>query len=365
MSLAQTDAKKKGIFSIFGDAEDVVTRVFVGGIAGATAKTIVAPLDRVKIIFQISNMPFSFRGVAKEMSHTVKNEGWRALFRGNAAQVLRVYPYSGIQLMSFDKISKLILNHKKKAMLSESSALDVSKVRLSPFERVLAGASAGAVSVACTYPLDLMRARLAVQRETADGQLKYRGLKHAFQQMWSKNNIREFYKGIGPTMLGILPYAGISFATYETCKQFSVDRTGAPVNTFERLFYGGIAGLAGQAVTYPLDIVRRRMQTEGYTNLHAHCSDICATNEAKRSTHTSNKTPIGSLSRTVMSKLENVRVAHGSILDVLMRVMRREGLRGLFKGLSMNLVKGPIAVGVSFTTYDLLKRALGIEGLEH
>jgi len=37
-----------------------------------------------------------------------------------------------------------------------------------------------------------------------------------------------------------------------------------------------------------------------------------------------------------------------------------EGWRGLFKGFSMNLVKGPIGVGVSFTTFDLLKQVLGI-----
>ena len=50
-------------------------------------------------------------------------------------------------------------------------------------------------------------------------------------------------------------------------------------------------------------------------------------------------------------------------VDTLARVYDTEGVRrGLFKGLSLNVVKGPVAVGVSFTTYDLLKRLLGIEG---
>jgi len=53
----------------------------------------------------------------------------------------------------------------------------------------------------------------------------------------------------------------------------------------------------------------------------------------------------------------------GGTLDVFIRVMETEGIiRGLFKGLTMNIVKGPLAVGVSFCVYDILKGLAGIEG---
>ena len=76
------------------------------------------------------------------------------------------------------------------------------------------------------------------------------------------------------------------------------------------MLFGAVAGLLGQSASYPLDIVRRRMQTKkGYN----------------------------SISYTI-------------------RVVINEGgiVHGLYKGLSLNWIKGPISVGVSFTTFDIL-----------
>ena len=357
-----------------------------GGLSGATAKTIIAPLDRAKILFQISNEPFSLRAVYWSIRNTIQNEGIFALFRGNAAQILRIYPYSGIQLASFDAFSHAILaereiidewrggnrhyNNLKNKTVSSSPRHD----ELTPFERLVAGAAAGGISVAVTYPLDLMRARLAVQHMVPGESLRYRGIFHAFSEMYKEGGVKSFYKGMAPTLLGILPYAGISFATYGTLKQFSRERrdehkieqqaagsgvvlasphhattsSSSSSSTYEmanweRLVYGGIAGLAGQASTYPLDIVRRRMQTEGFSPFHAHIQN--------------RHTP----SEPLPSFAAKVKRIEGGMVDTLFAIYSREGRRGLFKGLSMNVIKGPIAVGVSFTTYDILKSILKLD----
>jgi solute carrier family 25 protein 42 len=81
-----------------------------------------------------------------------------------------------------------------------------------------------------------------------------------------------------------------------------------------KLLFGALAGLLAQSSSYPLDIVRRRMQT----------ADI-------------------------------IRLEYKGVVDTLVKVYRSEGLKGgWYKGLSMNWVKGPIAVGVSFTMFDLM-----------
>ena len=76
--------------------------------------------------------------------------------------------------------------------------------------------------------------------------------------------VRALYRGFLPTIAGIVPYAGISFFTYDTLKTV---RTRAhrdvPVSSVERLVMGAIAGAVAQTVAYPLDLVRRRMQVHG------------------------------------------------------------------------------------------------------
>lgn len=79
----------------------------------------------------------------------------------------------------------------------------------------------------------------------------------------------------------------------------------------ERLGAGAFSGVIAQSVTYPLDIVRRRLQVDP---------------------------------RNARNEVHVVRT-----------ILQTEGIRGLFKGLSMNWVKGPVAISLSFTTHDFLR----------
>ncbi len=282
-------------------ATTAALRFLLGGCSGALAKTMVAPLDRVKIMFQISRRTFSYAGLLAELRRTVREEGVRGLFRGNLAQVARVLPYSGSQLMCFDLFSSALLARRSSSSSSSGggggggAAPGASAAsQLGALERVLAGSCAGAVSVALTYPLDLLRARLAVAQELPGGAPRpAAGLWRALLDMRRAGGLRSLYTGLAPTLAGIVPYAGISFAVYEALKDRlrgsaavaaaaaaaaaaargggggssgagsssgSSSRSSSALlepSALERLLCGGIAGFAGQAAAYPLDIVRR------------------------------------------------------------------------------------------------------------
>ena len=82
-------------------------------------------------------------------------------------------------------------------------------------------------------------------------------------QTLQQEGVRGIYKGIGPTLAGILPYAGLKFYVYQSLKQSYRSTEGHEAQRLPiavMLSFGAGAGLVAQTVTYPLDVVRRQMQ---------------------------------------------------------------------------------------------------------
>ncbi|XP_023217840.1 mitochondrial coenzyme A transporter SLC25A42-like [Centruroides sculpturatus] len=280
----------------------IITSLLAGAAAGAVAKTVIAPLDRAKINFQIQNKQFSFREVFRFLLHSYRSAGLFSLWRGNSATMARIIPYAAIQYSAHEQMKRLLRIETN------------SQRKTQPAKTFLAGSIAGIISSTCTYPLDLARARMAVTHRE-----KYNTLLQVFVKICREEGPKTLYRGYSPTVLGVIPYAGTCFFTYETLKRLHNEYTqrDAP-NPAERMLCGAIAGLLGQSSSYPLDIVRRRMQTAQLTGN-----------------------------------------TYYTISGTMISVVREEGLiGGLYKGLSMNWVKGPIAVGISFTTFDLTQRFL-------
>ena len=128
----------------------------------------------------------------------------------------------------------------------------------------LAGSLAGVTGQTLTYPLDRARAVMAVTRIG-----EYKNLTDVFRRTVRNEGVRSLYRGFVPTILGVIPYAGTSFFTYEQLKAFWIARAlqedpgldNPQPSAGQRLCSGALAGLLGQTASYPLDIVRRRMQT--------------------------------------------------------------------------------------------------------
>jgi len=104
----------------------------------------------------------------------------------------------------------------------------------------------------------------------------------------------------------------------------------------EKLLSGGLSGLVAQSLTYPLEITRRRMQTVGLVSREE--------------------------SSTLMRQPGAAKEVPLSMKDTMKTLLKEQGWRGLFKGLSMNWIKGPIAFSISFTTYDYLKVIFAVQG---
>ena len=144
--------------------------------------------------------------------------------------------------------------------------------------RFVAGSLAGSTGQMLTYPLDRARAVMAVTNSKDQTGKQYKNLVCVFANIYRTEGLLAFYRGLTPTLLGVIPYAGTSFFTYETLKGWTIKRrrkegeTGSHMfmlpTPVERLGCGAIAGLLGQASSYPLDIVRYILLNPPETGRH-------------------------------------------------------------------------------------------------
>jgi solute carrier family 25 protein 16 len=121
------------------------------GIAGMVSKTTVAPLDRIKILLQAHSKHHEFHGVFSGLRHIVKTESPWAMYKGNGAQMVRIFPYAATQFTAFEVYKRYL-----DGVFGATSHID----------KFIAGAGAGLTAVTLTYPLDTIRARLAFQVST-------------------------------------------------------------------------------------------------------------------------------------------------------------------------------------------------------
>lgn len=120
-------------------------RTFVsGGLAGSVAKTLVAPIDRVKILLQVHSTHYEGYSIFSTFYQVVRQEGPLALYNGNGAQLLRIFPYAAMQFTSYELYKSL-----NRRFFGEKSNRVLNSVAC--------GSLAGITAVTVTYPLDVIR----------------------------------------------------------------------------------------------------------------------------------------------------------------------------------------------------------------
>ena len=361
------------------------------------AKTTVAPLDRVKILFQTSNPQFakyssSWTGFGRAIADIYVRDGPTGLFRGHSATLLKIYPYAAIKFVAYEQYRAVLIGGKRH--------------RETWVRRFAAGALAGVTSVFVTYPLEVIRVRLAFETKHTRTSLAdicrkiyhehplphpatsssasvpaavaaaaapshhhnhhHRNHSHNHNHNQHQHTtgtaagtippapprsaLMNFYRGFSTTLLGMVPYAGVSFLTHDTAGDWlrhprirewtthphdhpqsrkaaataaaagGGDHKPRPLRAWAELTSGGISGVVSQTVSYPLEVVRRRMQVGG------------AVGDGRR-----------------------LRIAETAGM-----VFREKGLRGFFVGLTIGYVKIVPMAAVSFYTYERMKLWFGI-----
>ncbi|GAM17017.1 hypothetical protein SAMD00019534_001920, partial [Acytostelium subglobosum LB1] len=280
--------------------------LLAGGVAGAVSRTCTSPLERLKILNQVQSMQLEkggpqYAGVIRSLITMFKTEGFIGFFKGNGTNVIRIVPYSAIQFLSYEKYKKLFLGQ--------------GQSHLTTGQNLFVGGSAGVTSLLFTYPLDLIRSRLTVQVH----EQRYNGISDAYKKIVAEEGYAGLYKGLFTSALGVAPYVAINFTTYESLKFFfSQDRH---LTIPESLAFGALSGATAQTFTYPIDLLRRRLQVQG----------------------------IGG----------KPKIYNGPY-DAFRKVIQEEGFKGLYKGMIPCYLKVVPAISISFSVYEMMKKLLDI-----
>ncbi|KAK9800223.1 hypothetical protein WJX73_000291 [Symbiochloris irregularis] len=319
--------------------------LLAGGMAGGLAKTCVAPLERVKILFQTGRTQAT--SITGTLAQIYSSEGLQGLFRGNGASVLRIVPYSAFHFGAYEHYRTHLIHmagydvppskHTQTAARHHHHHTDPESHHVSPPPThhavppvldLLAGSTAGATAVLLTYPLDFARTRLAyeVKDRTSSGQGS--SISSVLVQTVKLEGPQGIYRGIAPTLAGILPYAGLKFYVYQSLKQYyrrtdEHARDRLPIAVM--LSFGASAGLVAQTITYPLDVVRRQMQVQGQ------------------------KGRSGLIPQHINSTVHGLKL-----------LWLQGGRRALFRGLSLNYIKVVPSTAIGFAIYDYLKQYLDL-----
>jgi solute carrier family 25 phosphate transporter 23/24/25/41 len=264
----------------------VSKKIGCGGAAGCVSRTFTAPMDRIRVIMMTSGERM---GIRSALTTATSGGGVSKLWMGNGVNCLKITPEMAIKLLSFDLIKNKI-------------AHDPTNVSAS--ERFMAGGMAGVISQLSIYPLEVVKTRLSI---AAPGEVI--GMTQCARQTLAQGGYRAFYAGVGPSVVGIIPYAAIDLSLNSILKDFAAEylqqakqETSVPV-----LLGCGMASSGTAAVlTFPLNVIRTKAQATGE--------------------------PVGQV----------------------LRMLKSQGWRAFYRGLVPCLAKVLPATSISYATYEYL-----------
>ncbi|KAE9599596.1 putative mitochondrial carrier protein [Lupinus albus] len=276
--------------------------LIAGGVAGAASRTATAPLDRLKVVLQVQTKRAHIMPAVKDIW---KEGRFLGFFRGNGLNVLKVAPESAIRFYTYEMMKTFIANAK-----GEEAKADVGAIG-----RLFSGGIAGAVAQTAIYPMDLVKTRLQTYA-CESGRIPSLGT--LSKDILVQEGPRAFYRGLVPSILGIIPYAGIDLAVYETFKDMSkkyILHDGEP-GPLIQLGCGTVSGALGATCVYPLQVVRTRMQAQS---------------------------------------------CYKGMGDVFRKTLEHEGFRGFYKGIFPNLLKVVPSASITYMVYEYMKKGLDLE----
>jgi len=262
-------------------------------------------LERLKILRQLGIAEYKQLNFIRAMIHIGKTEGFKGFFKGNGANVVRVFPFTAFQFYFYELFKVLLF----------PGGVDTNVYT----KKVICGGLSGIFTSTLTYPLDLVRTFLSIQ--TSQYKTAVMGEKPTMMggmiNIVKQNGIFGLYKGWLMSMIGIVPYFALQLSVFDWTASHYMPDKGTKWFDLVNLLIGGWAGFVGAGLTYPADVIRRKMQLNG-----------------------------------IDSKAE----VYSSIPDAIKKMHRADGYKAFFRGFVASQVKIVPAAAIMFMINERLKK---------
>lgn len=231
--------------------------LMAGAVMGGVAHTIVAPIERAKLLLQTqeSNMAIRgghharYTGMLDCIFRIAREEGLHSLWRGNGSSVLRYYPSVALNFACKDFYRTILSGgHKSNDVFTAARY------------NFLAGALAGCTALGVVYPLDIAHTRLAADTGRTEVR-QFKGLPHFLKTIYKKDGVRGLYRGLPASMQGMIVHRSVYFGGFDTAKDVMASESGDLPFWIRWIIAQAVTTSAG-LISYPLDTVRRRMMMQ-------------------------------------------------------------------------------------------------------
>jgi len=248
------------------DMQAFMVDFLLGGISGAVAKTITAPIERIKLVIQTQDANPLIRsgevprytGIGDCGARILKEQGAKRFWDGNFTNCIRYFPTQAFNLAFKDTFKKMFPKYDgKKEFLKFFGA------------NLVSGGLAAASSMTIVYPLDFARTRLA--SDVGSGKKTFSGLGDCIKKTMATGGVGALYTGFGVSVVGIVGYRGIQLGTFDTITGLNPYAKSQGLMGFLSTFAAAQTAITlGAGATYPFDTVRRRLQMQSDKPVEEH-----------------------------------------------------------------------------------------------
>ncbi|GAM21369.1 hypothetical protein SAMD00019534_045440 [Acytostelium subglobosum LB1] len=271
--------------------------------AGAMASLVTTPLDVLKTTIQVRSNEHI--GVWRTFKDLVGRSSWRALYIGLNPTLVGLIPSWSIYFLSYSFFKTSLAKH---TGLDEANSFPL---------HMMAAMSAGATTSTLTNPIWVIKTRLITQ-EMSGRQKQYSGIIQCFQSILKQEGVAGLYKGLGPSLLGLI-HVGVQLPLYERFKIIIEKRKKTPLTTMDIVIASSTSKMIASIVAYPHEVLRSRLQDSSPNSPHNY---------------------------------------KGGLLQNFKQIVQQEGVRGLYKGMGVNLIRVTPACAITFATYEYIKKQL-------